>query len=270
MATRIYIFLIILILPASGLAQGGPPPGPDPPIIDYVSVDTATGYVYITWKINPADTVDRSVIYEQIDFAGQVIDTIGKDTLEYLWATSKAGYGAVSMTVASDRDGYKLSPLADAHTTMFLTIQYDSCEKEMKLSWTPYLGWDSIVYVKHEIYVSVDNGPYFTIDQTDYGVHNTVHNNIEDNRRYCYFVKAIRSDGAGSFSNNACRQIQHPLHPQWINAEQASAVGEDQVSMDFYIEESGEVTSFQLYKSDNPGIPLFPYEIITDVSGPTL
>ena len=269
MATRIYIFLIIIILPASGLAQGGPPPGPDPPIIDYVSVDTATGYVYITWKINPADTVDRSVIYEQIDFAGQVIDTIGKDTLEYLWATSKAGYGAVSMTVASDRDGYKLSPLADAHTTMFLTIQYDSCEKEMKLSWTPYIGWDFLL-VKHEIYFRIDNGSYTKLIETDNDSTNCTHNNIEDNRVYCYFVKAVRNDGIGSFSNIACRTIQHPLHPQWINAEQASAVGEDQVSMDFYIEESGEVTSFQLYKSDSPGIPLFPYEIITDVSGPTL
>ncbi|KPL16017.1 MAG: hypothetical protein AMS26_06090, partial [Bacteroides sp. SM23_62] len=67
MAIRIYIFLIILLLPASGLAQVGPPPGPDPPNIDYVSMDTtATGYVYITWYPNPTDTIDRYVIYEQI------------------------------------------------------------------------------------------------------------------------------------------------------------------------------------------------------------
>jgi gliding motility-associated-like protein len=258
------------MLPASGMAQGGPPPGPDPPIIDYVSVDTLTGYVYITWKSNPTDTIDRYVIYEYRDDAGFVIDTIDKDTEEYLWETNIASEKVVSMTVRSDRDGYAFSPLADAHTTMFLTTQYDSCEKEIQLSWTPYVGWDSLAYVKHDIYESIDNGGYNKIGETDDTVFHFTQNNIEDNRRYCYFVKAIRNDGAGSFSNVVCKLVRHPLHPQWINAEQASAEGEDQVSLEFYIEESGEVTSFQLFRSTGPGKPFIEDVIFNDVTGPTL
>jgi len=270
LAIRIYIYLIVVIIPAFGLAQGGPPPGPDSPIIEYVSVDTATGYVYIKWKINPTDTIDRSVIYEEIDLAGQVIDTIGKDTLEYHWATNKAGYGAVSMTVASEQDGYKLSPLADAHTTMFLTIQYDSCAKKMELDWTPYVGWDSAAYVKHKIFVSNDNGSYNPIGETDDTVYHFIHNNIEDNRRYCYLVEAISDFPITSFSNKACKFTQHPLHPRWIDAEQASVFEENQVSVDFFIEESGEVTSYRLYRRTGPGKPLVPIQDFTDVIGPTL
>jgi gliding motility-associated-like protein len=270
LAKCIYIFLIVLILPAFGLAQGGPPPGPDPPVIEYVSVDTATGYVYIKWTTNPTDTIDRYVIYEYRNEAGFVIDTIDKDSKEYLWETTIAGEKAISMTVRSDRDGYAFSPLADAHTTMFLTTHYDSCVKKMELEWTPYIGWDSLDYVKHQIFVSIDNSSYQKIGETDDTVYQFVHNNIEDNRQYCYFVKAVSDDPITSFSNKVCKFTHHLLHPQWINAEQASALGDDQVSMDFYIEESGEVTSFRLYRRTGPGKPLIPVQDFTDVSGPTL
>ncbi len=270
MAIRSYIILIFLMLPATGFAQEGPPPGPGAPVIDYVSVDTATGYIYIAWDINPGDTVDRSVIYEQLADAGFVIDTIGKDTLEYLWATSKAGFGAVSMTVASDREGYTLSPLAAAHTTMYLTTAYDSCEKEIQLNWTPYLGWDSLVYVKHEIYVSIDEGSFVKTGETDATVYQYTHRHIEDNRGYCYLIKAVRSDGTGSFSNKACRQVRHPLHPPWIDAEQSSSQEDGRISMDFYIGESGEVTSFRLYRATGPGKPYTAHQEFTGVAGPTL
>ena len=270
MAIRIYIFLIILILPASGLAQGGLKPGNDAPIIEYVSVDASTRYPYIAWNPNPSDITERYFVYEYKDEGGHILDTLDKDTQEYLWETTIASEKPISMTVASDRGaGFTYSPLADAHTTMFLTTQYDSCEKEMSLNWTPYIGWDSLL-AKHEIYVSIDNGNYIKFAETANDSTNCIHNNIEDNRQYCYFVKAIRNDGVGSFSNVACRTIQHPLHPQWIDAERASAVGEDQVSMDFYIEESGEVTSFQLFRASGPGKPFIELEKFTDVSGPTL
>ena len=255
------------------LAQGGKPPPPAPPVMDYVSVDTATGHIIVKWDPSPSDSIDRYIIYyvEVIggDSAGFPQGEVGKDTLEFIWITSSAGEGPTTMTVASSRPGSDPSPLAEFHTTSFLTIQYDSCEKEIEMTWTPYQGWGTDL-VRYEIFVSIDNESYILIDSVDNDVTQYTYPDIEDNRRYCYFIKAIRNDGTGSFSNVACKQIRHPLHPQWINAEQASALGEDQVSMDFYIEESGEVTSFQLYKSDNPGMPPFPYEIITDVSGPTL
>jgi gliding motility-associated-like protein len=153
---------------------------------------------------------------------------------------------------------------------MFLKTQYDSCAKKMELDWTPYIGWDSLDYVKHQIFVSIDNGSYQKIGETDDTVYHFVLNNIEDNRRYCYLVEAIRKDGVGSFSNKACKFTQHPLHPQWIDAEQASVFEENQVSVDFFIEESGEVTSYRLYRRTGPGKPLVPIQDFTDVSGPTL
>ena len=139
----------------------------------------------------------------------------------------------------------------------------------MELDWTPYHGWGDDL-VKHEIYESIDNGQYLKIGETDDTVYHFTKINIEDNRRYCYFVKAIRNDGAGSFSNLVCKLVQHPLHPQWIDAEQASTIGEDQVRVDFYIEESGGVNSFRLFKSTGPGKPFIEDEIFTDITGPTL
>ncbi len=242
-------------------------------MIDYVSVDTTTGYVHVVWEPSPSEDIDRYIIYyvEVIggDSAGYIQGEVGKDTLEYLWATSTAGEGATTMTVASTREGFDPSPLAPFHTTTFLAIRYDSCEKKMELNWTPYQGWGDDL-VRYDVYASVDNGAYGLIDQTDNDVHHTVHSNIADNRRYCYFVKAIRNDGNGSFSNVACKLVRHPLHPSWIDAEQASAIGSDQISLKFYIEESGEVTTFQLFRATGPGKPFIEHEIFTDVDGPVL
>lgn len=274
MAIRTFIFLIILFVPALILAQGGKPPPPLPPEMDYVSVDTATGDVYIKWKPSPSEDIAKYIIYEWRiigqDTAGFVVDSVGRDTLEYFWSTIQAGEKAISMAVAGTRAGSDPSPITVSHSTMHLTIHYDSCAADMELEWTPYVGWDSIEYVMHEIYVSVDNGPYSPIGTTDADGCSLTHNNIENNRQYCYFVKAIRNDGVGSFSNIVCKYTQHPLHPQWIDAEQASVLVENQVSVDFYIEESGEVTSFLLYRRTGPGKPLIPVQDFKDVSGPTL
>jgi gliding motility-associated-like protein len=236
-------------------------------------VDTANGNVYIKWKPSPSDTLDRYIIWEWRKigdgYAAFEIGNIGADTLEYWDDTTTPGEKPISMTVAASWDGWDPSPLAEIHTTMFITTQYDSCEKEMKLSWTPYIGWDSLL-VKHEIYFKIDNGSYTKLTETDNDSTNCTHNNIEDNRVYCYFVKAVRNDGIFSFSNITCRNVQHPLHPQWIDAEQASVPEENQVSVDFYIEESGEVTSYRLYRRTGPGKPLLPIQDFTDVSGPAL
>jgi gliding motility-associated-like protein len=262
----------MLFVPAIGLAQTKPPP-PDPPVMDYVSVDTATGDVYVKWEPSPSEDIDKYIIYEWRiigeDTAGFVVDSVGKDTLEYYWVTIKAGAGPVSMAIAGTRKGSDPSPITVSNTTIFLSIQYDSCNKKMELSWTPYQCWGDDL-VRYDVYASVDNGPYILLDQTDPDSTNSAHNNIEDNRRYCYFVKAIRSDGISSFSNVACRLVQHPLHPQWIDAEEASVAGADQVSLKFHIEISGEVSSFQLFRSTGPGKPFIEHEIFTDVSGHSL
>ncbi len=261
-------------MPAFGLAQGGKPPPPLPPEMDYVSVDTATGDVYVKWKPSPSIDIAKYIIYEWRiigqDTAGFVIDSVGKDTLEYFWNTVESSDKAISMAVAGTRQGSDPSPITVAHSTMHLALRFDSCTAEMQLEWTPYIGWDSTHYVMHEIYVSINNGPYSSIGTTDADEYTFTHNHLADNQQYCYFVKAIRNDGIGSFSNVVCKLTYHPLHPEWIDAEQALSLGEDQVSMDFYIEESAEVTSFRLYRITGPGNPLEPLQDFTDVSGPVL
>lgn len=245
--------------------------------MDYVSVDTTDFSIYVKWKPSPSDTLDRYIIWEwqQVlpgfpDSAFFEVGNVGSNTLEFLYQGSDASEKPVKITVTASWDGWEPSPLADPHTTMYLIIRYDSCRKEMMLDWTPYLGWDSAQYVMHEIYVNVDDGSYEKLTITDADSTRCLHIGLADNHQYCYFVKAIRSDGVASFSNIACMLVQHPLHPLWINAEQASAMGEDQINVDFYIEESAEVTSYRLYRRTGAGKPLIPLQDFTDVSGPTL
>lgn len=274
MANRICITLFVLLVPALIQAQGGKPPPPLPPEMDYVSVDTASGDIYVVWKPSPSSDIAKYIIYEWRiignDTAGFVVDSVGKDTLEYFWSTTEAGERAMSMAVAGTRAGSDPSPITVSHTTMHLSLQYDSCDAKMNLQWTPYIGWDSSDYVKHQVFVRIDNGSYQKIGETDDTVYHYVQHDIEDNRRYCYRVEAIRNDGVGSFSNEACKFTDYLLHPQWIDAEQASVLGKDQIGVDFYIEESGEVTSFRLLRRTGPSNPFDTIQDFVDVFGPTL
>lgn len=240
--------------------------------MDYVSVDTASGDVYVAWKPSPSADIAKYIIYEWRifgdDTSGFVVDSVGKDTLEYFWNTIESGERAISMAVAGTRSGSDPSPITVSHTTIHLSIQYNPCENEMELNWTPYIGWGANL-VRYNIYASVDNGQYHEIAQRD-TVYQFVHGNIEDNHQYCYFIEAVRNDNARSSSNIDCKFTYHPLHPQWIDAEQASVDGEDQISMDFYIEESSEISSFRLYRNTGPGKPFDTLQFFTDVSGPVL
>ncbi len=148
-------------------------------------MDTANGLIYITWKPSPSDTLDRYIIWEwqQVlqgfpDSAFFEVGNVSSETLEFWYQGTDVGKKPSTSTVAASWDGWEPSPLADPHTTMHLSLLYDSCAKKIELEWTPYIGWDSLDYVKHQIFVSINNGNFNKISETDDTVYHFIHNNI--------------------------------------------------------------------------------------------
>jgi len=251
---------------STGMAQEKPPP-PDPPEMDLVSVDTATQYVRIQWEPSSSPDIDKYLIYQDRWFSdgiyGFLIDSVDSYTLSYTHPTTEAGDTSLSYSVASSGSGFNPSIRSDFHSTMHLTTRYDSCEKIMQLNWTPYVGWEP---TRYEVMVSIDDNPYSIVNPSGTQDTSILHYGIEDNKRYCYFVVAVRPGDADSHSNIACFNVRHPLHPQYINAEYASVSEENSVDLAFYIDPSGEVNDFQLFRASGPGKPFVELELFTDVS----
>ena len=72
----------------------------------------------------------------------------------------------------------------------------------MTLNWTPYIGW---TVVRYEVFLSIDNGAYTFFQNVDGDSLSMDQFSIVENRRYCYYVEAVRSDGIRSSSNTTYR-----------------------------------------------------------------
>jgi hypothetical protein len=264
--------LLLAIHPQTG-AQIIPPAHPE---IVSASVDTATGLVNIVWRESSTFDIEKyTMFYDTTDRFGQTswfptFDTVDRDTRQYSYSMVDAGKSARSFTVQAVDSAGNSSNFNDWHTTMHLRTEYDSCNKQMHLDWTSYNGWEDDL-VKYEVYYSINNGPFAILFANGTQDTTEVHIDILENRNYCYFIKAVNpSPSVYSFSNKVCRYVSHPLHPAWINAESASAVGSDQVEVKFAMDPAGEVTRYQLMKAAGPDKPFTDSVTVIGDAGDTL
>ena len=245
---------------------------PDSPEIVKVTIDTANNNPVIFWNASTASGVNKyATCYYIIDGLNQWYpwhtgDTVYSEPFQYTYSKLGPQGDSISLTVtAVDTAENSTSLPSDPHTTMHLTTQYDSCTKTMTLNWTPYGGWTVALY---EVFVSVDNRAYTLLKNVDGEILTMNHFSINENHRYCYFVEAARADGIRSSSNITCRNVTHALHPQFIDLEYASVDtgGAFLIDLAFYIDPSGEVNDFQLFRA-RPGTPFAGQQVFTDVTG---
>jgi gliding motility-associated-like protein len=263
----LFILLIASMLSQTGNAQITPP---EPPEITRITIDTSIGLPVIHWNASSSDDVEKYTMYYFItDNQGQwypipTLDTLDINSRQYTY-NSLIPDDSLSLTIAAIDAAGTPSVFTSPHTTMYLTSVYDSCTKTTNLSWTPYLGWPSVV--RYEIYVSIDNGSYTLLKEIDGDSLTVNHYSIEDNHKYCYFIEAVKADNLRSTSNIDCRDVRHAIHPGFIDIEYVSVDtgGANIIDLAFYIDPSGEVNDFQLFRA-RPGTPYAGQQIFTDIS----
>jgi gliding motility-associated-like protein len=269
---HIVLSALLFTLISTILAQREPPKHPR---IVQVSVDTSSGLVSIRWEASTSpDVVKYTMFYDSTDVLGQTswfptYDTVGADTREHTYSEVVADRYPRSLTVQAIDSFGNSSNFNDWHTTMYLETTYDSCTKQMQLEWNAYRGWGNDL-VRYDVFYRLDDGPFQPVLQGGTLDTAIIQIGILDNRQYCYLVRAIHPDpGTESFSNIACRYIDQPNPPAWINAESASVIGSDQIELKFAIDPAGEVGDFQLYKAAGPDRPFVP-DIVFRQVGDTL
>ncbi len=230
---------------------------PESPDLKRVTVDPATGHAWIFWSLSPSSGVKAYNIYRAYEWGDDLITIIKDSTAtSYENIFSNADRFSESYVIAANLDTIRtgderISKTTKKHTTIFTTLQFNSCRAELNLSWTPYIGWaDSLEY--YNIFRNTDGGSFSIIDSLPPESISFADTTIEAYFNYCYYIQANHKNGLTSTSNKVCKYTQMPRIPGFINADYATINPENnEVSLSFTIDPASEIYHYKLLRTDN-------------------
>jgi len=234
---------------------------PDPPVINYVSVDTATGNATISWNPTMAQDASAYIIVHRLAGSWVPIDTIyGYNNTSYTYNNSFAdliseGYGiaAFDSCWSGIPPGPNTSSVGARHFSMYLSNSYDLCGVQINLEWNKYDYWDTPTS-HYDIYRNVEGGSYTLLNSVTNLDSLYTDQAIEKAKNYCYYVEAISGDLADtSRSSITCRYAETPTLPSYSYLSNVS-VSNEVIEVDYYGDPNGVVTEVNLYRSEDGGV----------------
>ena len=229
---------------------------PTTPFLVTLTVDTATNQTTVDWDPSPEADLDGYIII--VTSGGNVdLDTLyGTAVTTYSWPGSDAASDIECYTVAAFDTCYSGTPPAPntsaadpPHCTMLLSANYDRCASSMQLSWTPYVGWNVVLY---ELYTQENNGPYALLGSFPSSTLSFQQEDLIPFSSYCYVVKAIGASLAQiSLSNQNCSVTDYPSVPQWNYLRTATVVANDHIVVIDSVDASASVRQYRLERTFN-------------------
>ncbi len=242
---------------------------PTSPDIVTVSVDITTNQAVIDWDPSPEPDTDGYIIYHIIN--GIPLDPVtvyGQFNTSFTWVNSSAADGPESFGVVAfdtcitdTHPSGNTSASQSYHTSVFTTTDYDRCQAECRISWTPYVGWDVGSY---EVYAALNGGTAALIATVSGTTHTFLHDDLVPFAEYCYTVQAI-GDSAWmrSVSNRICQLTDYPAIPQYNYLRVATVVDKDHIVVVDSVDQSASVRRYRLERTNNGG----PWEEVASQPG---
>lgn len=169
---------------------------PDPPDINAVMINPATGGISFDWEPSESNDVTKYVIAYENTYGNynweEEADTLWGYDSAYTFHTASKQLRCYTI-VAIDTDNEK-SPTGNCHTTLQTSVHFDSCKSQIQISWNPYQGWPDGVK-KYQIYQYPSDQLLGETTDTSF-----IHKNVQINTNYAYYVKAISSNQDTSIS----------------------------------------------------------------------
>lgn len=169
-------------------------------VIDSVSVDTGTGKVVIGWSPNPAPDLRAYVIWSNQGANNIPIDTIVPTNFTDTFGTSP-GTGVQSYTLTALDSCFNQSIISTFHRTVLLSHTYDTCGKQLNLSWTRYVGWSNIL--SYQVYARVNSGSFLLIATNNSAQQTSSFSGFNHGDTVEFFIKAL--EGTNGFSSTSNR-----------------------------------------------------------------
>ena len=222
---------------------------PEMPVIEFVTIDTITNQVTISWNENShPDTYGYTIYIQQAN--GSVIEldqVFGISNTQYTYNEDITN-GALAYSVAAfdscliANGTYRSSAIADLQSTVFLTTELDICTKSVNLEWTSYIGWDIIDH--YEIFTHTENGAWTNLGSTSDLNYNVV---AIPGETYTFVIQAVSDLGIISFSNPKDIFISSPRSPNFHYLKVAT-VSDDEVLLKHYIDATANINSLAIQR----------------------
>ena len=212
---------------------------PDIPIISQVSIDTLTNNLVITWNKNKQSDTQGYIIYsiDNNGFASEITTINGLSNTSYSYDptlnSNPLTYSVAAFDFCltnSNVPSFQTSAKAEIHTPAKGIGSLNICNRDVKLSWTEYKGWTSIL--NYEIWGKIIGEQWIKLGSTN---SLEFHTTGEAMKNYCFVVKSISSDGKESFSNRICLTIIAPSQPSY-NYLKTTTVNGDKIELHQYVE----------------------------------
>ncbi|MCK4464296.1 MAG: gliding motility-associated C-terminal domain-containing protein [Bacteroidales bacterium] len=235
---------------------------PESPTLERISVDPFSGHTLLQWTLSSSPDVEAYIIYIDKNNNWIAIDTIwDSEVTLYENTSSNASVFSESYVIAARDSADNISPLTDPHSTIFCNAEFDSCQAQVIIYWSPYIGWNDSID-SYIIYQSIEEDSFKILQQISPSDNQFIQSDIQAHTEYCYYVEAIHTDGIKkSTSNMTCEYTQMTRAPEYINADYATVSGENEISLSFTVDPASEIKNFKLLRSnDKTG----PFDTIAD------
>ena len=240
---------------------------PTVPVIIAVTVDSLTGLTNVIWSSSPEPDTDGYIIVWNGPAGGVIIDTVWTGTT-YTWPDSDPFNRSEEFVIAAFdtcEHGVPPSPNTSAtglpHATMLADLDYDRCSAQVRVFWTPYVGWTPQTY---QVLVQMDGGPWALLG-TVAGTTLQVYHSTTPGHNYCYIIKAVQGTGTvESLSNKTCVFTAYPPQPLYNYMRTVTVTGENSILVVDSVDQFAEVSSYSIERSTNGAA----YETVVTIPNP--
>ncbi len=259
------VFQILILLTCFSFCEAQIPV--DPPEIIRVTVDPATQEIHIYWNASTTPGIDY---YEVCEW--RVTGTGGSEAADPIGQTSELEYSYYNPDVAVNSLGYCIkaytttddSPLSDIDSTIFLTVDYDSCSATATLNWNDYNAWRGDI-ASYSICNYTETGTIEYLQTLPEGVNEFFITDLEPNSNYSFFIITERANTEAhtSNSNRVDANTYHSVYPEYIHADYGTVDENNNPQLRFRIDPSSELQSYTLLRSSP--LPEGPFDSIITI-----
>lgn len=264
---KIHLAYLLLLLTVDLFSQSLSPDNIDykPPLIEYVTVKP-DNTVYIQWTKSESTALAGYYIAFFIDTLGHNLDSVKSlpTSITLPYPLKLLNKHEITSTIDSvnkkpvrfqvqafdindtkSTTGYHTT----YHQTIFLKIDFDSCQSQMKLTWTNYIGWKDNL-AGYQIVLNGNPQPHV------YGKQDTMHYiPVAINADYTFSIIAFTKDASYKSSSNTVVLNTTMSKPGSIQAQSASFINDHVVELHFGLDTLAELKNYKLYASTSPSGP---------------
>lgn len=220
--------------------------------LDSVSVDINANRVILGWQKNTSPDFDKYLLYVFLNgFFTAMTPSETRDTFATDLGTTNPSLGSFTYNINTRDSCGKLPAYEKRHSTIYLTYSNDTCEKNYRLSWTHYVGWNSIE--KYYIFRKVNSNTFELIDSVNGNV-NTYQSKFITGNSYEFFVRAKKDTSIliTSSSNKISFNSRLRQDPTFIDITYVtSGIPVDEfLHMNFNTNITDEVLKYELHITD--------------------